>query len=1365
MVFSFILCVLLFSDLRRMITSKDGKSMASIERFYKQTRPSLAVQEPSLIEDFFDKELIIVLGQPGIGKTTEFKVAESCETNSIFITVGEFLYTEDLSNFKGKILYLDGLDEQRSKYKGRGVIDALIAKLKDASPQKIRISCRIAEWHGKLDFNAFEFLIKNDEITQIELQPLTEESAIKLLSDDGAEDFIQGAKDNGLQNFLFTPGNLLLLYEYYKSLDGWPKNRTELMEGSCNALLQETNQEHEDDEQINDIQLAHSSEYLAAVMMLSGIEGIAISRKSRSKVFPSIHQLDDDLLNLKVAAQRRLFVQIEDERFSATHRKVAEYLAAKHLSKKVRAGLSLNRVMSLLTGFDGKTAPDLRGVYAWLVTLLAGSAEKLLEHDPYGAVIYGDTYSWTPNTKLKVLEELQVLAIQDPWFRKGDYSIKELGGLADVKIIKEIIEYINNDDCNSHFISVVLDSIRSRRVLNNENLTAVLMLFIKDDQKPDHYRSKAIKAIHSSLSDPISKLIELLNGVSKKHIIDETNELLGSLLDVLYPNSLSATDLITYLIKPNPSFYGDYMMLINYEIAGKSDAFQLKELASVMIEWVKDEPRNCWKYKLSNSITFALIKNHCAEERVLTLLNWLKLNIDKDNINTLNFEKQDELRSLLLSDKFKLFKLFICYIEQTSEKKSLSILWKFNRLVCDALTDQLLVELIIQYYDFHGTNQNKVLVFDLLCIKYFHGNNTQTLLDIDKLLDLSTIDHSFIDVINNTNKSPIDEYGQKLRERVRKREAVQLQLDNQRLIENVNEINTYRDEIRVGNKVNLLQYYSQVWVGQFIGADQAVEPKERLKGKVSEANIDLIKEGWRNALTKDYFNSVKDIAETNINGDSYHRTSLMLVAIEEAFHFDENYILQLPQDILRQAIAYFITIADFKNNLWVSYIIKEKEELVISALQEFWTIQLTKQNDSISNFNKLSNQVEFSSLILKVIPNLLEDFPKISSYLLKDMIRLISTLEADIILPLVKALYGRRYRKNTGKKAIWLSLGVTFDFSTYYPLLQTEINVNPEAKWIVCKMLCKSLLNHLDGKYIKSAVYRKNIFLLVGNSFENVYEEVNGSGIRAIGNRDVFQSASLMRNIIQTFSYDTSDESTDCLQQLIREKSVQHWHSEINYSYAEHLRNKREAKFTYPSLQRVVSTLSNLEPANASDLKALVMDCLIEIASDIRHNNANKYKWFWNTEKGKANDIHINENDSRDILLDLLRAKLKHLDIVVEPEVSYVDEKRADIGVYFKGMKLPIEIKRDDHDHIWTSAENQLERLYTSDPDSEGNGIYLLFWFDGKGMTKQPKIISSKPTSAIELKKAIDLVIPERALGLIESIVIDVSVPEEKRAK
>ena len=133
--------------------------------------------------------------------------------------------------------------------------------------------------------------------------------------------------------------------------------------------------------------------------MLSNVGGIACDRIHSNRVFPAIHQFDGDLYAMKAAVGRHVFKTAEKKRIEPKHRKIAEYIAARFLAKRVRAGLSLRRVIALMTGIDGGTAPDLRGVYAWLVTMLSGMANHVLIHDPYGALIHGDAKAWTPHAK------------------------------------------------------------------------------------------------------------------------------------------------------------------------------------------------------------------------------------------------------------------------------------------------------------------------------------------------------------------------------------------------------------------------------------------------------------------------------------------------------------------------------------------------------------------------------------------------------------------------------------------------------------------------------------------------------------------------------------------------------------------------------------------------------------------------------------------------------------------------------------------------------------------------------------------------------------------------------------------------------
>ncbi|MEN4704488.1 hypothetical protein ABEG95_22930 [Pantoea agglomerans] len=71
-------------------------------------------------------------------------------------------------------------------------------------------------------------------------------------------------------------------------------------------------------------------------------------------------------------------------------------------------------------------------------------------------------------------------------------------------------------------------------------------------------------------------------------------------------------------------------------------------------------------------------------------------------------------------------------------------------------------------------------------------------------------------------------------------------------------------------------------------------------------------------------------------------------------------------------------------------------------------------------------------------------------------------------------------------------------------------------------------------------------------------------------------------------------------------------------------------------------------------------------------------------------------------------------------------DKRADIGATFSDhLKIPIEVKRHYHPDVWSAAENQLQKLYAPDPQSDGYGIFLVFWFGEKCKTRCHCIHSS----------------------------------------
>ena len=74
------------------------------------------------------------------------------------------------------------------------------------------------------------------------------------------------------------------------------------------------------------------------------------------------------------------------------------------------------------------------------------------------------------------------------------------------------------------------------------------------------------------------------------------------------------------------------------------------------------------------------------------------------------------------------------------------------------------------------------------------------------------------------------------------------------------------------------------------------------------------------------------------------------------------------------------------------------------------------------------------------------------------------------------------------------------------------------------------------------------------------------------------------------------------------------------------------------------------------------------------------------------------------------------------------DSNRCDL-LYSHGlMNLPVEIKGQWHNAVWTAAGEQLQN-YTREYHSDGRGIYLVLWFGylGANNSKNPRGWKGQP--------------------------------------
>src|SRR6185369_16693390 len=106
-----------------------------------------------------------------------------------------------------------------------------------------------------------------------------------------------------------------------------------------------------------------------------GLAGFAGDRSDRTNDFPALEEVKGSSEELLQAALQSRLLRWEEGRARPLHRMIAEFLAARALRDRIVGGLPLERVLHLITGHDGGTVSDLRGLFAWLTSLTHQHAE------------------------------------------------------------------------------------------------------------------------------------------------------------------------------------------------------------------------------------------------------------------------------------------------------------------------------------------------------------------------------------------------------------------------------------------------------------------------------------------------------------------------------------------------------------------------------------------------------------------------------------------------------------------------------------------------------------------------------------------------------------------------------------------------------------------------------------------------------------------------------------------------------------------------------------------------------------------------------------------------------------------------------
>jgi len=437
--------------------------------------------------------------------------------------------------------------------------------------------------------------------------------------------------------------------------------------------------------------------------------------------------------------------------------------------------------------------------------------------------------------------------------------------------------------------------------------------------------------------------------------------------------------------------------------------------------------------------------------------------------------------------------------------------------------------------------------------------------------------------------------------------------------------------------------------------------------------------------------------------------------------------------------------------------------LVHAVYLEIIEILLKTKRDHVKGIRDLCQHPQLTHNRAATVLRLLTVYPNAPSQELETLLLTAITLPEikEELLLLTQFVLKPRTRVRLNQKMLWLNIGFLIDFEKFKDIV---IQCAVKRESFIWKLI--RIVDHArsgDGKsqpYNFSIAQSDFLIRLVGKRFLDAEHPTSTMH----GNQNPWDATDFVKRRINQLSTQIDDESVKTLMYLIDDPELKSYRDYLKHAAANQAALRRNQLFVQPNWQQVVGALANGKPAHIADLQALTIDHLKDIGVKICSENTDIFKSFWNEDSyGRITDPKPEES-CRDRLIDLLKPKFAPLEINIEPEGHIVIDKRADIVLLNSvKQKLPIEVKRDYHKDLWTACENQLDRLYTRDPQAQGYGIYLVFWFGAQRpryMPNPPNSLS-KPTTAQELENALRSLIKAEDQNRLAVVVIDVTRPEE----
>ena len=1315
--------------------------MPIVERFFSRLEQETesVIPSPKPFLEFSQHPAILVLGDPGSGKTTSFLQAASQEPNAEFVSVRDFLVLRE-DHWEGKTLYLDGLDEQQTRNEdGRTALDRIRRKLDELKRPRFRLSCRSADWYGQSEEERLRVVSPDGTLVVLRLEPLSDENVVSIAADifPEPEEFLSQAQQRNIDPLLRNPQTLKMILDVIQ--DGvWPETRAELYQKGCDRLLQETNRPHEQGQTayIPTDRLLNAAGYLCAVHLCGGTKGFRLFTKDAEKDYPFIGEMRYEHADLGAVVRRRAFRADGFGRVTPIHRTIAEYLAAQFLVDCLRAGLPIKRVLALLTGYDGGTLSEFRGIYAWLACLYEEEAAMLIKRDPPGLILYGDAAILSPSGKKILIHSLRDVAHGNPAFLEDYWFGQPFGALVSPELETLFKGILQDPNESPNFLLCILDAIRHAPPL--PELGDPLMQIVRDHTRSSGVRALALAAFLRVCLAEREKQRKLLYDIQEGQVSDKNCELRGNLLDALYPDTIGPDEIAKYIVEPVERQVNLYTMFLVQDLVGRTHPPDLpKLLLGINTTTLSDSQNQHFWESFMGTLILKLLQHHGETMPAAQLYDCLGKALDQDGHPMVSQDEKRAVHDWLEEHPEVVSQLFEHWVYTTPfERPQLEVARFWERLY-NIASPLGFYRRLVQLAESEGDPARAEFLFSETVRGSVHLQRADGL-TLEELFEFTDRNPKFDGLLQMhlCCHIPLWSREQTLHQKL------QMDLESTERTYRVQQLTGQLDAIRLGTATNALIYLARAYFGTLLGVDRECSPKDRIIKFTTPDIAEAAMKGFVEAFRTIDIPNPRMIGELEVEGKEYPVGFPVLAGLDVLADRSLDDVMSLPEPTLQSALAFHYANWTEGDRGWAKCLIEKFPDLAAEALSAFWRPQLALNFEQIHSLHDLGHTELMSPIAERVSLTLLREFPSCFEANLELLLHAaIRHAEPDEFLAFARQVLTDQVLAIGKNRTLWSAAAFILKPTEFQGQLAQQIGEDAEQAARLVSFLCPTFELHPPIMHTLSVDALAPLISITGR---------------------IFHQHTLVRSGIHRLGVDPTQKASEALAQLYGNPDLLPWRDQIRSVQERQARLRREGTFKYPSVEKVIETLRQGGPANPMDLQALICSDLHAIRTDLQDGSTDGWKKMWNVDQNGKPVNPRPENDCRDRLLEELRPKLLKIDLEAEREGNYKEDKRADIKVIRGAMNVPIEIKRHHHRDLWTAPSEQLNKLYLRDPGTAGRGIYVVFWFGitpGRGLPRPPNGIP-RPRTPSELEDALRQVLPDRSKELIEIIVINCEGPE-----